>query len=51
MNVIVKTISMICEIFFREESKQLKNEISFVREIEGSVTRREERKGLPIFGA
>lgn len=34
------------EISFREECKQfqLKNEVSFVRELEKSVTRREERK-------
>lgn len=40
------------EISFREECKQfqLKNEVSFVRELEKSVTR-EERKGLPIFEA
>lgn len=40
------------EISFREECKQfqLKNEVSFVRELEKSITR-EERKGLPIFEA
>lgn len=40
------------EISFCEECKQfqLKNEVSFVRELEKSATR-EERKGLPIFEA